>query len=71
MRELFAADDRRFERFSLSAAGLTLDALNEATLKAPMAPLRKGGKTGLHSEGLGRILSDLQFLQRAYPGATW
>ena len=50
---------------------LTLDALNEATLKAPMAPLRKGGKTGLHSEGLGRILSDLQFLQRAYPGATW
>ncbi len=31
----------------------------------------KGGKTGRHSEHLGYILSDMQFLQRAYPGATW
>lgn len=31
----------------------------------------KGGKTGRHSEHLGFILSDMQFLQRAYPGATW
>ncbi|NWG71060.1 MAG: phenylacetate-CoA oxygenase subunit PaaC [Parvularculaceae bacterium] len=50
---------------------LTLETLAEATLRPPPAPVRKGGKTGLHSEGLGRILSDMQFLQRAYPGASW
>lgn len=49
----------------------TEDALAEATLTAPQAATRKGGKAGLHSEGLGHILADMQFLQRAYPGATW
>lgn len=44
----------------------------EATLKAPLdAAVRKGGKQGLHSEHLGYILADMQFLQRAYPGAKW
>lgn len=44
----------------------------EATLKAPFdAAVRKGGKQGLHSEHLGYILADMQFLQRAYPGAKW
>ncbi len=47
----------------------TLDA---ATLVAPEdVGMRKGGKSGLHSEGLGFILADMQWLQRAYPGATW
>jgi ring-1,2-phenylacetyl-CoA epoxidase subunit PaaC len=32
---------------------------------------QKGGKRGIHSEHLGYILADLQFLQRAYPNATW
>ncbi|MEC9403644.1 MAG: Phenylacetic acid catabolic protein, partial [Pseudomonadota bacterium] len=27
--------------------------------------------TGRHSEHLGHLLADMQFLQRAYPGATW
>ncbi len=46
--------------------------LAEATLRAPAdAFVRKGGKQGLHTEELGYILSDMQFLQRAYPGATW
>ncbi len=46
--------------------------LAEATLSAPKdAPVRKGGKTGLHGEELGYILAEMQFLQRAYPGATW
>ncbi len=44
----------------------------DATLNAPeSAAVRKGGKQGLHSEHLGYILADMQFLQRAYPGATW
>ncbi len=32
---------------------------------------QSGGKTGIHSEHLGYILADLQFMQRAYPGSTW
>ncbi|WP_068086631.1 1,2-phenylacetyl-CoA epoxidase subunit PaaC [Polycladidibacter stylochi] len=31
----------------------------------------KGGKHGTHSEHLGFILAEMQFLQRAYPGSTW
>jgi ring-1,2-phenylacetyl-CoA epoxidase subunit PaaC len=46
--------------------------LAEATLKRPAdAWMQTGGRTGRHSEHLGFILADLQFLQRAYPGATW
>ena len=30
-----------------------------------------GGKKGLHTECLGFILSEMQFLQRAYPDAKW
>ncbi|MEZ5895442.1 MAG: 1,2-phenylacetyl-CoA epoxidase subunit PaaC [Parvularculaceae bacterium] len=46
--------------------------LPEATLTANNdAPIRKGGKAGLHSEEMGRILPEMQFLQRAYPGAAW
>ncbi len=46
--------------------------LAEANL-APPAPHRPvlGGRTGRHSEHLGHLLSDMQFLQRAYPGASW
>ena len=31
----------------------------------------KGGKRGIHTEHLGHILAEMQFLQRAYPGASW
>ena len=46
--------------------------LTEATLHLPAArrPVL-GGRTGRHSEHLGHLLSEMQFLQRAYPGATW
>jgi ring-1,2-phenylacetyl-CoA epoxidase subunit PaaC len=30
-----------------------------------------GGRRGRHSEHLGHLLSEMQFLQRAYPGAVW
>jgi ring-1,2-phenylacetyl-CoA epoxidase subunit PaaC len=49
----------------------------EATLKVPEASWQHGlngagsGKDGVHSEHLGFILAEMQFLQRAYPGATW
>ena len=46
--------------------------VEEATLALPDNVYhRKGGKLGLHSEQLGFILSDMQFMQRAYPGLAW
>jgi ring-1,2-phenylacetyl-CoA epoxidase subunit PaaC len=46
--------------------------LAEATLEVPAsAYVHKGGKTGRHTEHLGFILAEMQFLQRAYPGAVW
>ncbi|MBM7048417.1 1,2-phenylacetyl-CoA epoxidase subunit PaaC [Rhizobium lusitanum] len=51
---------------------LVAETLDEATLKTPAdGYMQKGGKRGIHTEHLGFILSDLQFLQRAYPGGTW
>lgn len=44
----------------------------EATISIPAKSFtQKGGKTGIHTEYLGYILAEMQFLQRAYPGAEW
>lgn len=50
--------------------------LAEATLsgdeeKRSTAWMQTGGKDGRHTEHLGYILTELQFLQRAYPGSEW
>ncbi len=84
MGEMFVADavDE-----AMAAAGIapdlsdlraTFDAhvgpvLAEATLVIPDDGFaHKGGKAGLqHSEHLGHILTQMQWLQRAYPGAQW
>lgn len=49
------------------------DVLAEATLKVPETDFaHKGGRNGQrHSEHLGHILTQMQWLQRAYPGAKW
>lgn len=48
------------------------EVLAEATLVKPEGSFQhKGGKQGRHTEALGFILADMQFLQRAYPGGTW
>ncbi|HEY4318901.1 MAG TPA: 1,2-phenylacetyl-CoA epoxidase subunit PaaC [Herbaspirillum sp.] len=49
------------------------EVLAEATLNmpAPDAWMQKGGKQGTHTEHLGYLLAEMQFLQRAYPGASW
>ncbi len=81
--ELFAMDD---VDATAIAAGVGVDkavlrgawdaridaVLAEATLARPAArrPVL-GGRVGRHSEHLGHLLSEMQFLQRAYPGATW
>ncbi len=48
------------------------EVIDEATLVLPGEVFQhKGGKTGRHTEALGFILAEMQFLQRAYPGAVW
>lgn len=44
----------------------------EATLNLPKNTFNHtGGKLGNHTEHLGYILTDMQYLQRTYPNATW
>lgn len=46
--------------------------LDEATLQTPAEGWgQRGGKQGKHTEHLGYILAEMQFLQRTYPGAKW
>ena len=47
--------------------------LGEATLAIPDTSFaHSGGRSGKqHSEHLGHLLTQMQWLQRAYPGATW
>ncbi|MGP0061047.1 MAG: 1,2-phenylacetyl-CoA epoxidase subunit PaaC [Beijerinckiaceae bacterium] len=46
--------------------------LAQADLALPAATwMQKGGRNGRHSEHLGYVLTELQFLQRTYPGAVW
>src|SRR5271157_4769065 len=48
------------------------EVLSEATLERPRErPYSWFGKRGEHSEHLGYILAEMQYLQRAYPGARW
>jgi len=81
--EMFVADDVDAE---MALAGISPDisglrseydsivgpVMQAATLRIPEnAFVHKGGKTGRHTEHLGFILADMQFLQRAYPDARW
>jgi ring-1,2-phenylacetyl-CoA epoxidase subunit PaaC len=81
--EMFEADDS--ER-GLIDAGVAIDpaalrsrwletvsnVLDEATLTLPKGDwMQKGGRSGRHSEHLGHLLSELQSMQRTFPGATW
>lgn len=48
------------------------DVFAEATIAIPEKSFAQlGGKEGIHTEHLGYILAEMQFLQRAYPGAEW
>jgi ring-1,2-phenylacetyl-CoA epoxidase subunit PaaC len=81
--ELFAADDldRQMAGRGIapqlsevhSAWSARIDAiLSEATLQRPTdRPHAWHGKRGQHSEHLGYILAEMQYLQRTYPDARW
>ena len=81
--EMFAVDDS--ER-GLIDAGIAIDpaplrsqwlktitgVVGEGTLALPNNDwMQQGGRSGRHSEHLGHLLSELQSLQRSFPGATW
>lgn len=56
------------ERYHQKVAAI----LKEATLEIPTCDIfQAGGKQGRHSEYLGPLLAEMQFLQRAYPGQEW
>jgi ring-1,2-phenylacetyl-CoA epoxidase subunit PaaC len=46
---------------------------DEATIAMPPSDawMQSGGKQGKHTENLGYLLAEMQFLQRSYPGAAW
>ncbi len=79
--ELFAAGDPEMVEAGVIPApavlratwGATVDAtLARATLVRPVDGwMQSGGRIGRHTEHLGHLLAELQFMQRAYPGATW
>ena len=82
--EMFASDDVDAE---MAAAGIAPDpaslreeydalvqrVLTEATLTIPYSRFaHKGGRNGqMHTEHLVHLLTQMQWLQRAYPGASW
>jgi ring-1,2-phenylacetyl-CoA epoxidase subunit PaaC len=81
--EMFETDDS--ER-GLINAGIAVDpeelrpswlatvsaVLTEATLARPKSDwMQQGGRSGRHSEHLGHLLSELQSMQRSFPGAAW
>ena len=48
------------------------DVLHEATLRKPDDSYqRTGGRRGFHSEHLGFLLAEMQWMQRSYPGLEW
>ena len=82
--EMFAYDDvdNAMQELGVAPASHTLRAaflehvseiFGEATLTVPPSDawMQKGGKQGRHTEHLGFILAEMQFLQRAYPGSEW
>lgn len=48
------------------------EVLQEATLTVPESKyFQKGGKQGIHTEHMGFLLAELQYMQRAYPNMEW
>lgn len=46
--------------------------LAQATLAVPDDPYqRSGGRLGFHTEHLGFVLAEMQWMQRSYPGMKW
>ncbi|MFM1846685.1 MAG: hypothetical protein RL417_159 [Pseudomonadota bacterium] len=58
--------------FKSSWEKLVLPLLKESGLTLPQGtPIAKGGRTGNHTEYLGRLLAEMQIVARSHPGAKW
>jgi len=81
--EMFESDSVDAE---MAAAGIGVDpsklsviwleipdpVFEEATLTRPADPFQtSGGRTGMHTEHLGKLLAEMQWMQRSYPGLSW
>lgn len=81
--ELFASDEVAVD---VASSGIGVDpstlhdewkrnvvqVLNEATLtQPPEVPWHGMGRAGSHSEALGHLVAEMQWMQRTYPGASW
>ncbi len=81
--EIFTTDavDSHAQASGLGPAWSTLQApwqaqMNALFTEAGLTPPQTGayvstGKTGRHSEHMGFILTEMQYLQRSYPGGVW
>lgn len=81
--ELFDDDDRddaaaatglgpRMSALAAPWRALVEPAFADAGLAWPATPaFRSGGSRGVHSEHLGPLLAEMQYLQRAYPAGRW
>jgi ring-1,2-phenylacetyl-CoA epoxidase subunit PaaC len=71
--ELLAASDGiDLSKIKNMWAGKVKEVFDEATLPVPGKVVQQtGGKEGKHTEQLGYILTDLQYMQRTYPGCDW
>jgi ring-1,2-phenylacetyl-CoA epoxidase subunit PaaC len=51
---------------------MVADVVQRATLTLPAdGAMRRGGRSGKHTEHLGHMLSEMQIVARSHPGATW
>ncbi len=61
-----------FEAFKEEYYKNVEEVLEEATLKVPESKyFQKGGKNGVHTEHMGHLLTEMQYMQRTYPGMEW
>ncbi len=67
--ELFEGES---ERYRSAWESTVADVFDEAHLAIPEDPYqRSGGRRGFHSEHLGFLLAEMQWMQRSYPGLEW
>ncbi|MGC4057790.1 MAG: phenylacetate-CoA oxygenase subunit PaaI [Chitinophagaceae bacterium] len=62
-----------FRTFANAWKEKVAEVFSEATLTMPPADMfmQKGGKNGMHTEHLGFLLAEMQYMQRQFPGEEW
>ncbi len=61
-----------FSEIEINWKNKVKDVMREATLQIPELDfMQSGGKSGVHTEHMGFILTELQYMQRTYPNLQW